>query len=189
MRYKHIAVATKIVIAVSCPHVSGCASVAVEATSIAADKATISRNIDDAKAGDPTAQYAVGNALCCSGDAPEGSVYNTSESLVWLCRAADQGHPDAMQKLGQIFEGDQIDGVRLMRRAITAVSTVPQNRAAAHYWYARAGEAGKSDAANTADELYPSLTAAEKALLAAYQERPTPPCDWTDLKAASGKVP
>jgi TPR repeat protein len=189
MRYKHIAVATKIVITVCCLHVSGCASVAIEATSIAADKAAINRNIDDAKAGDPTAQYAVGDALCCSGDAPEGSLYNTSEALLWLCRAADQGHADAMQKLGQIFEGDQVDGVRLIRRAVTAVSTVPQNRAAAHYWYARAGEASKSDAAKAADELYPSLTAAEKALLAAYQERSTPPCDWTDLRAASGPIP
>ncbi len=171
----------KIAVSLAVAPLSGCASVAIEAATVAVDKVQISRNIDDARAGDPDAQFAVGNALCCSGDAAEGSVYNTAEALTWLCRSAEQGNTDAMQKLGQIFEGDQIDGLRTMRRLFTATQDVPENLAAAYYWYARAGIAGQNSASETAAELYLDMSTLERQRVRFYLDGTTTPCGWNDL--------
>ncbi|MEO1469791.1 MAG: hypothetical protein AAFV86_12095 [Pseudomonadota bacterium] len=176
-------------LALAALQLAGCAAVPMEAASVAIDKATVWRNIDAARAGDVEAQYRVGQALCCSGDVPEGSAYSTEEALHWLCVAASQGSADAMLKLGKIFEGDQVDGVRLVRRAMTAVTETPENPAAAHYWYARAAEAGEEDAAETARALYRDMTPAERAAALAYADAPEPPCRWDDLRAEAQPVP
>ena len=97
---------------------TGCGAVAVETATIGWDKMKVRANIDAARAGDPEAQYAVGEALCCSGDTATGTLYSTEDAMKWLCAAAAQGNTNAMLKLGQIFEGDQVDGLRLMRRAM-----------------------------------------------------------------------
>ncbi|MEM6421665.1 MAG: hypothetical protein AAF698_03675 [Pseudomonadota bacterium] len=172
-----------------------CGAVVIETGTVAVDKATVWRNIDDARADDPAAQYSVGDALCCSGDVPDGTIYSTVEAMQWLCAAAGHGNADAMLKLGKIFEGDQVDGLRLVRRAVTAMSTTPTNRAAAHYWYDRADEAHLDGAADDATALYQELTATEKTLAALYASASTPPCGWADLsdpalvKGTSGLAP
>ncbi|MEL6999155.1 MAG: hypothetical protein AAFP68_12910 [Pseudomonadota bacterium] len=153
--------------------------------SVTADKAKVSLNIDEARAGDAEAQYAVGDALCCSGDAAEGTVYNTTEALTWLCRAAEQGNTDAMVKLGDIFSGDQVDGLRMMRRVLTAVSGTPKNLPAAYYWYTRAEAAGLSEAAEMTKPLDQSMTAADRTQAAHYLAASTTPCSWSDLQTAA----
>lgn len=170
---------------VCCFQISGCASVAIEALAITADKVTANRNIDAAQAGDADAQYALGEALCCSGDAAEGTFYDTSQALVWLCRAAEQGNTDAMMKLGQIFDGDQVDGPRMMRRILTAITETPENAPAAYYWYARAGRDGHEAAAETAKSLAETMTAPEKAQADLYLEDAALPCTWADLQTAA----
>ncbi|MEM1385260.1 MAG: hypothetical protein AAGG06_16660 [Pseudomonadota bacterium] len=172
---------------------AGCAAVAVEGGSVALDKARVQSNIDAALAGDPQAQYAVGAALCCSGDVAEGSVYSTAEAMRWLCAAANQGDTKAMLKLAQIFEGDQVDGLRIVRRAMTAVADTPQNLAAAHYWYSRAEASGGDGAADMAGETNQAMTTAEKEAVAQYAAGAEPPCEWADLKsspiAGGGEAP
>lgn len=164
---------------------AGCGAVAVETATVGWDKAQVWINMDEARAGDAEAQYAVGEALCCSGDTATGTLYSTADAMRWFCAAAAQGKTDAMLKLGQIFEGDQIDGLRLMRRAMNAVTDVPRNRAAAYYWYAAAGHAGVAEAARTATDLNAEMTAAEKITAANYLSGTTPPCSWADLQATS----
>ncbi|MEM1276752.1 MAG: hypothetical protein AAGH74_09505 [Pseudomonadota bacterium] len=166
-------------------HLSGCASVAVEAAHLAIDEVTFNRKIDAAWSGDPAAQYAVGKALCCSGDTAEGTVYNTAEALFWLCRAADRGNVDAMEKLAQIFEGDQVDGLRMIRRAISALSGTPQNRAAAYYWYVQADSAGRAAAGETAADLHAKMSLAEQEKAARYFDDAPRPCSWADLAGPS----
>lgn len=173
--------AARMILALSLLSLAGCGAVAIEGATVAVDKATVWRNIDDARAGDADAQYAVGNALCCSGDVPEGMLYSTTEALDWLCVAAGQGNADAMVKLAKVFEGDQIDGLRLLRRVAEAPFTTPANPAAAHYWYGRAAHAGVAEAGDTAADLHRDLTPAERAAAAQYAIAPTPPCSWADL--------
>ena len=105
--------------------------------------------------------------------------------MKWLCAAADQGNTDAMQKLGQIFEGDQVDGLRLIRRAMNAVTDTPQNLAAAYYWYAAAGRAGVAEAAGIAADLNAEMTATEQLTTAGYLSSQNPPCFWADLQEPS----
>lgn len=161
---------------------SGCASVAIDTAHAIVDKARLQSNLEKAKAGDPTAQFVVGDALCCSGSAPEGSAYSTEKAIDWLCASADRGNADAMMKLGEIFSGDQTDGVRVMRRLLNAASGTPANLSAAYYWYTEAGEAGKEDGALELLDLLEEMTPAEQRLAVDYLTGVADrPCDWTDL--------
>src|SRR3546814_6649013 len=69
----------------------GCVGAVAEGANIAKDKATVSNNIEAARAGDAEAQYKVGDALCCSLNEGEG-FYDTPHSVAWLCSAAAQRH-------------------------------------------------------------------------------------------------
>lgn len=171
------------ILALCLPLLAGCGAVALESASVAVDKAKVWRNTEAAQKGDPDAQYALGNALCCSGNAPDGVVYSTAEALEWLCVAADQGNADAMIKLGRIFEGRQVDGPRLLRRVSNIPFKPPVNRAAAYYWYKRAEDAGAAKASKAAAKLHKTMTAGEQVLAAHYDLAPSPPCDWSALVA------
>ena len=168
---------------------SGCAGVVIETANVVADKARLQSNLEKAEAGDPAAQFAVGDALCCSGDAAEGSAYSTENAIRWLCASADQGNADAMMKLGKIFSGDQTDGVRVIRRLLNAASGTPTNLGAAYYWYSEAGEAGKEDGALALLDLQKEMTPAERTLAADYltsvAERP---CGWDALVQDGGEA-
>jgi TPR repeat protein len=176
--------AARLLVVLSSLLLTGCGAVAVETATIGWDKTQVWSNIDAARAGDPEAQYAVGEALCCSGDTATGTFYSTEDAMKWLCAAAAQGNTDAMVKLGQIFEGDQVDGLRLMRRAMNAVTDTPQNVAAAYYWYAAAGNAGVTESAGTADELFREMSVLDKETATWYLSRTEPPCCWADLQAS-----
>lgn len=177
--------ATTTFLALLSVQLSACGAVVVETATVGWDKAQVRINMDAARAGDPEAQYAVGAALCCSGDSQTGTLYSTEDALKWLCAAAAQGNTDAMLKLGQIFEGDQVDGLRLMRRAMNAVTDTPQNLAASHYWYTTAGHAGVDKAQVMAADLNAKMTASQKEIAAGYVSGTKPPCCWTDLQATS----
>lgn len=164
---------------------AGCGAVAVEAAAVAVDRVKVQQNIDGARAGDADAQYALGNARCCSGNAPSGTFYSTAEALTWLCAAAEQDNADAMLKLGRIFEGQQVAGLRLVRRAASVPFSTPMNRAAASYWYARAEAAGAATAARSAATLNRRMTPHDKLLAARYAATSTPPCNWSDFVTAA----
>jgi hypothetical protein len=164
---------------------AGCGAVAVETATVGWDNAKVWANMDAARTGDPEAQYAVGEALCCSGDAATGALYSTADAMRWLCAAADQGNTDAMLKLGRIFEGDQVDGLRPIRRAMNAVTVTPQNLAAAYHWYATAAREGVTVAAGTTEELRAVMTDVEHARARDYLSGSEPPCGWGDLQATS----
>lgn len=50
-----------------------------------------------AERGDPEAQYLLGRSYCCGHDAS----HNTTEALMWFCRAAKQDHIEAQFMLGR----------------------------------------------------------------------------------------
>ena len=72
---------------------------------------------------------------------------NASDPLVWLCRAADGGHPYARYRLGLLYE-QGIEGVE-------------QNNARAQMWYVLASESGHPWGDTNADRIQRTVTTAE----------------------------
>jgi TPR repeat protein len=100
----------------------GCISSAIEGGHIAADTSARSGYEKDAIQGNKEAQYKLGESWCCSTDKKSGSAYDTVTAVKWLCASARQGYAPAMYKLGKIYTGDLIDGIRLLRRATTGIN-------------------------------------------------------------------
>lgn len=51
-----------------------------------------------AEAGDPEAQYQLGNAYCCGNS---DGFFDTEKAIEWWCKAAKQGHLKAEQALSR----------------------------------------------------------------------------------------
>src|SRR3546814_18533096 len=94
----------------------GCVGAVAEGANIAKDKATVSNNIEAARAGDAEAQYKVGAALCCSLTEGEGC-YDTPHSVAWLCRAPAPRHGPPSRHLSAIYAGDTHPAAQPIRRA------------------------------------------------------------------------
>ncbi len=160
---------------------AGCASIAVEGAQATKSEVIISRNIDEAREGDAEAQYKVGNAYCCS--VHEGSgLYNTKTSVEWLCRSAKQDYAPAMLKLGKIYSGDVIDGVRLSRRVAQGLAGTSENMLVAWAWLQLAADREEGDAAKRAKKIWDTFDEAEQATAKGiYDEGLNAPCDWSDV--------
>lgn len=160
---------------------SGCVGAAMESGRIAVDKATINNNIEAARAGDALAQFKVGEAYCCSLGEGEG-VYDTKLSVQWLCQSAAQGYGPAMYKLGKIYSGDVIDGVRLMRRVAQGVAGNSQSYPVAYRWFALADKRGIAEARDRADDLWRQMSADEHAKVSELTKAdPARHCRWEDV--------
>lgn len=163
------------------PLLAGCAGVAAEGANVARDKLVVQNNIEAARAGNADAQYKVGDALCCSIHEGEG-VYDTPMSVAWLCRAAAQGHGPAALKLGEIYSGDVISGLRVMRRVGQKIAGSTTDGPVAYAWLHRAETLGVKGANAAAGELWGTLTPGERdeASAMANGQRPLP-CEWQDV--------
>lgn len=168
------------------PVLAGCVGVATEGANIARDRVVVANNLGAAEAGDVEAQYRVGKALCCSLNEGEG-FYDTPRSVEWLCTAARQGHGPAARKLGEIYSGDVVSGLRVMRRVAQRVAGSSTNPVIAYAWMQRAEELGVDDAGPEARTLWQDLTAHQRAT-AGVMLRGDPadlPCDWQDVIGSS----
>lgn len=160
---------------------AGCVSAAVEGAHIAKDKATYHNNIEAARAGNPEAQFRVGRALCCSLGDRQG-FYDTRQAVVWLCRSSAQGYGPASQKLGQIYSGRVVEGVRLLRRVGERISNRPEDLPVAYAWLRVASRQGADGADADAGSLWSNLTDREKTRaqrLVIGSERL--PCRWDEV--------
>ena len=144
-----------------CLVLSGCVSAALEGANIAKDEVVLRDNLAAAQQGDAVAQYKVGDALCCSVNEGSG-FYDTRQAVGWLCASAVQGHVPAMHKIGEIYSGDVIDGVRLARRVAQGVAGTSENHPVAYAWLVQAAERGENDAQPLADELWDGMSSVEK---------------------------
>lgn len=165
--------------------VGGCVGAATEGANIARDKVVVANNIEAAEAGDPEAQYKVGDALCCSVHEGRG-FYNTQEAVDWLCRAAEQEHGPAALKLGEIYAGDVVSGVRLMRRVAQGLAGNSTNLPVAYAWLRRAEAAGQEDASEPAQALWHDLSRNQRSQAEAMAEgRQSLPCEWSSVIGTS----
>lgn len=157
---------------------SGCAAVVVEGAQATKSEVIISQNMEEAEAGVAEAQYKVGNAYCCS--VHEGSgLYNTKTSVQWLCRSAKQDYAPAMLKLGKIYSGDVIDGVRVSRRVAQRVAGTSTNMTVAWAWLKLAADREEDNAAERAEKLWEKLDDNQRAeAQKTYEQGLEAPCDW-----------
>lgn len=163
---------------------AGCAGAAMEGANMARDEAIYRNNLQAAQAGDAEAQLRVGQSLCCSLGDRQG-FYDTRQAVEWLCRASAQGQARASHKLGQIYSGDVVDGVRLLRRVAERVSERPENLPVSYAWLQYAAAQGSSGAAEDAAALWDELDfeqrEAARRLVAANV---APPCGWDEVIVA-----
>ncbi len=162
---------------------AGCVAVAVEGAQATKSEVVISRNMEAAEAGEAEAQFKVGEAYCCS--VHEGSgLYNTKTSVEWLCRSARQDYAPAMFKLGKIYSGDVIDGVRVSRRVAQGVAGTSENLPVAWAWLQLAADRDEEDAAKRASKVWDKLNEAERAeAQEIYKKGVSAPCDWNEVIA------
>lgn len=161
---------------------AGCAVAAVEGVDIAYDQAVYSSNIDAARAGNAEAQYRVGNALCCSLNEGSGPFYSTPQAVSWLCRAAEQNHGPAAFRLGEIYSGTTVKGVRLARQATETILGHTTNRAVAYAWMSRAATLNEPHAAAKRDEIWRKLSPAERESGQAMANGQAPlSCEWREV--------
>jgi len=133
---------------------TGCVGVAMEGAHITSDMETRDRYMDAALAGDADAQYRVGKSYCCTPKKDVDAFYNTRKAIDFLCQAARKQHPQAAFELGKIYSDDTIDGLRLLRRAATAIrGDNYENRVIAYYWYDQANKYGHPEALDAMNTL------------------------------------
>ncbi len=134
--------------------ISGCVSTAMEGANIAKDETVRSNNMAAANAGDAEAQYKVGKSYCCSPKNSTHAVYDNNKATEYLCLAARQNYAPAAYKLGNIYSGDTVSGLRLLRRAANAVSGDHlTNKTIAYYWYQQAALNNSEDAKKKLSKL------------------------------------
>lgn len=164
---------------------TGCVGAATEGVRGAASQAVVEQNMSKARQGDPEAQYKVGNALCCGVD-DRGGFYNTRQAVTWLCLSAAQGHGPAMYKLGRIYSGDTVDGVRVIRRVAGAVAGTATNMPVSYAWFANAKAYGVAEADERVQDVWKEMSATDQQTarqLTAQGIKTT--CDWD--KAMAGR--
>ena len=162
---------------------SGCVGVATEGARGAASQVIVEQNITKARQGDREAQFKVGEALCCGVD-DRGGFYNTRQSVSWLCLSAAQGYGPAMHKLGRIYSGDTVDGVRVIRRVAGAVAGEHRNLPISYAWFANAKAYGVAEAGEKAQEIWNGLNSGEQQIARRQTEAGLKAtCDWDQAMA------
>ncbi len=155
----------KIIISmVSIGLITGCVAAVFEGGHIAVDEARRAEYQRDADRGDKIAQYKLGNSYCCSTE-KSGVAYDTEVAVAWLCASARQGYAPAMYKLGKIYSGDLVDGLRLLRRATTGLNELATGNATSlpisYSWLRLADQHGEPDARARMEKVRKSMSSAD----------------------------
>lgn len=161
----------------------GCVSAALDGARTTADVSKRNHWIEkaEAEAGDAEAQFKVGESYCCNMGGVEGA-YDNQKATVWLCRAAHQGYGPAQDKLGRIYSGDMVDGVRLLRRVAIRALGPGSNLVFADMWFGLAAAQNVDGAAKRRADVAGELTSGQRAHADALARSwKTAPCTWNDV--------
>jgi len=157
---------------------NGCVATALEGANIAKDEAKRSKNMAAAEAGDAAAQYAVGKSYCCSPKNQTHGIYDNNKATEYLCKAARQNYAPAAYMLGNIYSGDTVSGLRLLRRVANAVAGDKlDNKAIAYYWYTQAASQNDKDAVK-------KIAGLDKQNISAFSSPAKTPCTLTEVYGA-----
>lgn len=87
--------------------------------------------------------------------------------------------------LGEIYAGDVVSGVRVLRRVAQRVAGSSTNLLVSYAWLRRAEAGGETQAGETADELWTNLSRSQRYEAEAMAEgRQSLPCTWNEVIAS-----
>jgi TPR repeat protein len=159
----------------------GCVGAAMEGARTTADVARRDNLMPKAEAGDPVAQFKVGESYCCNTGGVSGA-YDNQKATEWLCKSAYQGYGPAQYKLGRIYSGDLVDGVRLFRRVAVAAFGPDSDLTLSEMWFTLAASQNVEGAAKKRDSIAEKLTPQQRATAAQLtQSWRTAPCTWNQV--------
>jgi len=162
----------------------GCLTPFIESATEAYDHSQRDPNKAAAAAGDPQAQYRLGNSYCCEGGGPLDlvSVYDNQKATQWYCRAARRDYGPAQLRLARIYAGHPISGLRPTQHISSAVGTPDTDVAVALMWASVAASNGVEDAIALRDEIAAEANTKQRARAAMLlQSWRTAPCLWTEV--------
>lgn len=137
-----------------------------------------------AAAGDPVAQYKLGNTYCCHAGGPLDtvSIYNNAEATHWYCRAARKDYGPAQLRLAQIYAGHPIQGFRVAQHVSAAIGSAETDLGVALMWASVAADQGVDNAEALRTDLTAQATPAQHARSAALMKNwRTAPCGWNEV--------
>lgn len=140
----------------SFPLLSGCAAVVASSSTLAIKSLPRAELEKNAEAGDAQAQYELGLANCCMGVG-----FSTQVATEWLCKAADQGHPDAMYELGRIYLGEVSRTPSLVQK-LRRLAIAKESQAHAYIWLSQAKQNGHEKAVKKLRELEEKISLEDK---------------------------
>jgi len=125
----------------------GCAGAAISGGTYAVKASARDGLSGPAAEGDAEAQFKLGMSWCCMGPG-----FDTQTATQWLCRAARQGHPEALYELGRIYDGEisrtPAPGQKVMR--LIRAKSSPAHALA---FFGLAADSGYGDASGRRDAL------------------------------------
>ena len=111
-----------------------------------------------------------------------GPFYDNRLATEWLCRSAQQGYAPAQYRLGQVYSGDMVDGVRILRRVVNACYRQPGRSGGCGNLVRLAAEQEQDDAAEQRDEIVEALSDDQRQRYEGYVEAwQSAPCRWDDV--------
>ena len=141
-----------------------------------------------ATAGDPVAQYELGDSYCCRSGGPLNNVtiYDNHKATHWYCKAAHKGYAPAQLRLARLYSGHPIHGFHIALRASALLGNAETDLGIALLWANIAANHGAGDAPALRDEIVALATDKERARAATLlQDWRAAPCEWAAVFPAA----
>ncbi len=138
----------------------------------------------EAAAGDPAAQYKLGDTYCCHGGGPmdKVSIYDNHKATYWYCRAAQQGYGPAQMRLASVYSGHPIHGLHIALRASALVGPPETDLGVALLWASVAANHEVADANALRGEIMAQATANDRSRASTLLKNwRTAPCRWAEV--------
>ncbi len=154
---------------------TGCAAAAIGGGTYAVKSSQRDDLRPSAESGDAEAQYQLGKSWCCMGPG-----FDTQTATEWLCKAASQGHEQALYELGRIYDGE-ISRTPAPGQKVLRLATAKRSAAHALAFYRLAATHGNTNAETKQEELAQRLEAPERERAKAISSDFSSSCTYDDV--------
>lgn len=182
MHIRKTTILIAIAIILSIPSLTCCVAVVTNGSTLALKGLPRAELEKKAEAGDAQAQYELGLANCCMGPG-----FSTQVATEWLCKAAHQGHPDAMYELGRIYMGD-ISRTPALGQKLRRLAVAKESQPHAYMWLFLAKKNGHEKAIEKLSKLEESISLANKeSAVILFYDRKNAACEYDEVFAEETK--
>lgn len=171
---------------------SGCAAGVVQGAVAVKDMGERRMYQAAAEAGDPQAEFNLGDFGCCTvtkrADNRRHAIHSNEKATEWLCRAALQNYGPAQMELARIYAGRTFR-YNIMKQAADRVLGAPKDPAVALMW-TEIAETNKVDGAarlrvSLMEEATPAVQIEAGQRKVSWQ---TSPCAWQEIMQQDGNL-